>query len=519
MGNFQNFPIMTNVTDVAVTGQNNYFGFYLYFTFIKNNLIAYKKVSITFENNQFQLDTIDRKWDVSKGDGSGSVHAPDISLRNGKPVIAWQGSMYRTMTIVYEQGNDETMTYTNYPIVASYKYTTNTGENWSGFIKYPSSVNHTQQNANVEGCKNKLSFLINYSIDNSIFKQDVQFQNPSYSNYHCCPNYFSGTDAKLVKGSYFDDFGQNSNPMILTLSQQSPSQYLLSQQPFSITNLPCNYSNVDNYTNLGGIVNDSGINYYFNLGPIIVKNNYISGYDANGPIEITVLNSIDFNKNMISKPFLLSEGDTLILGGTGNYSPNPNEHFFLKKFNVSLFRQSNGQLQQLLFSDTLLYKDSVETEYLRGFFMSNFGSPDSFYVQMSIDSSDVSQGTAYKYSCAYSPDEIEGDNSGHYKSKIHFQNQNNNNISNIPKTFELQQNYPNPFNPSTTIKYNLPKDAYVTMKIYDIVGREIYTLVNENKQAGYYSVNFNGSNLASGIYFYRIKAGDFISVKKMLLIK
>ncbi|MCX6165276.1 MAG: T9SS type A sorting domain-containing protein [Ignavibacteriae bacterium] len=97
---------------------------------------------------------------------------------------------------------------------------------------------------------------------------------------------------------------------------------------------------------------------------------------------------------------------------------------------------------------------------------------------------------------------------------------------NIPKTFDLKQNYPNPFNPITNIKYDLPKDIFVTVKIYDLLGREIKTLVNEFKNAGSYLVSFNGSELASGIYFYRIqvvdptgRAGNFVQVKRMVLIK
>jgi len=90
---------------------------------------------------------------------------------------------------------------------------------------------------------------------------------------------------------------------------------------------------------------------------------------------------------------------------------------------------------------------------------------------------------------------------------------------NVPKEFNLSQNYPNPFNPVTNIKYDLPKDIFVKIKIYDLLGREIKTLVNEYKQAGSYLVSFNGSEFASGIYFYRIEAGGFTQVKRMMLIK
>jgi len=91
--------------------------------------------------------------------------------------------------------------------------------------------------------------------------------------------------------------------------------------------------------------------------------------------------------------------------------------------------------------------------------------------------------------------------------------------SNTPKDFNLSQNYPNPFNPVTKINFALPKQGFVTLKIYDITGREVKTLVNEFKQSGYYSIDFNGSNLASGVYFYRIQSNDFVMTKRMVLIK
>ena len=90
---------------------------------------------------------------------------------------------------------------------------------------------------------------------------------------------------------------------------------------------------------------------------------------------------------------------------------------------------------------------------------------------------------------------------------------------NAPIEFSLQQNYPNPFNPSTTIKYSIPEKSYVTLKIYDILGAEIKTLINEGKRAGIYELNWNAINLPSGVYFYQLKAGSYIGTKKMILMK
>jgi hypothetical protein len=89
----------------------------------------------------------------------------------------------------------------------------------------------------------------------------------------------------------------------------------------------------------------------------------------------------------------------------------------------------------------------------------------------------------------------------------------------LPKNFSLSQNYPNPFNPTTTIHYSVPKTSFVTIKVYDMLGKEIATLVNQEKSAGNYTVQFNGSNLSSGIYFYRMRSGNFVETKKLLLLK
>jgi len=91
--------------------------------------------------------------------------------------------------------------------------------------------------------------------------------------------------------------------------------------------------------------------------------------------------------------------------------------------------------------------------------------------------------------------------------------------NNLPKEFILLQNYPNPFNPSTEISYSIPQTNFVSLKIYDVLGKEIATLVNEEKSIGNYTVEFSASNLSSGIYFYRMQAGSFTDTKKFILLR
>jgi len=124
---------------------------------------------------------------------------------------------------------------------------------------------------------------------------------------------------------------------------------------------------------------------------------------------------------------------------------------------------------------------------------------------------------SYKYRLK----QIDFDGSFTYSNEIEVE------VDFTPKEFVLYQNYPNPFNPSTKIKYSIPKvethrDAslqMVTLKVYDVLGNEVSTLVNEEKQPGVYEVEFDALNLSSGIYFYQLKARDFISIKKMVLLR
>jgi len=96
--------------------------------------------------------------------------------------------------------------------------------------------------------------------------------------------------------------------------------------------------------------------------------------------------------------------------------------------------------------------------------------------------------------------------------------------SEVPADFVLHQNYPNPFNPTTTLSFVIGHSSFVTLKVYDILGNEVSTLVNEYKPAGSYEVDFNshsdkGQNLSSGVYFYTLRAGSFVETKKMILLR
>ncbi|NOS86808.1 MAG: T9SS type A sorting domain-containing protein [Ignavibacteria bacterium] len=93
------------------------------------------------------------------------------------------------------------------------------------------------------------------------------------------------------------------------------------------------------------------------------------------------------------------------------------------------------------------------------------------------------------------------------------------NISSIAKEFSLSQNYPNPFNPNTKINFSIPKSDYVSLRVYDMLGREVSVLVNGQLTAGEYQADFNAKGLSSGMYYYSLRAGEYVDVKKMVLVK
>jgi Secretion system C-terminal sorting domain len=106
-----------------------------------------------------------------------------------------------------------------------------------------------------------------------------------------------------------------------------------------------------------------------------------------------------------------------------------------------------------------------------------------------------------------------------FNGNFEYHNLQNEVLVGIPGEFNLKQNYPNPFNPTTKIDFDIPKDGFVSLKVFDINGRELKTIVNEFKNSGYYTVDFNASSIPSGAYFYRLESGNFTATKTLVILK
>lgn len=158
------------------------------------------------------------------------------------------------------------------------------------------------------------------------------------------------------------------------------------------------------------------------------------------------------------------------------------------------------------------YVDQTEV-YFNGSLINQFGSTSFTWItknggmfEADLDTSATTSGSVTIYSASMTQ----------FNAATSVEEKENN-IS--PAEFMLSQNYPNPFNPSTTISYQLAMGGYISLKVYDVIGNEVVTLVNEEKPAGTYEVQFDASKLSSGIYFYKLQAGSFVETKKMILLK
>lgn len=507
-----------NISDFAIhskpkTSGN---GHDIYYAFLRDNHVYYKNINFYIYGSSFVTDSTSQTK-ISGGDGAITFrYSPDISLRNNLPVITYQGKY--TIARAYELDGSTGLSQATivnlnyYPIVVKYA-TSNT--TWSNFIMYNSDGVSTQQNPNIEGCTNANAYMLNFSKSNTQFKHFVKGDN--LQQYYCEPSTFTGADVKLVRGSYTSATGG----AIRTTLSPSNSLFALGESPIIVTN--SNSQAQDNaYGNIKGVINLNSTDYVFNLGPIIIQSGQQELQEINSLDEVPPITSgVEFNEYMTSSPFTLHSGDTLILGTSGFYKENKSVTFEPIVYRVNLINAATNEIDRELFNDTIHVEDENITEYYRGYVMGEIEGDLSCYVQIHVEGLE-GKDAIYTLSGVYDGDEpTEGDNLAAGRIYVDLVNSGSlsGNVNIKPTSYNLAQNFPNPFNPTTTIRYSIPNDGLVQIKIYDLSGKEVMNLVNENKVAGNYEVKFNGANLSSGIYFYRINVGEFVQTKRMVLVK
>ncbi|MCX7833737.1 MAG: T9SS type A sorting domain-containing protein [Ignavibacteria bacterium] len=199
-------------------------------------------------------------------------------------------------------------------------------------------------------------------------------------------------------------------------------------------------------------------------------------------------------------------------------------------FDVKYYNVAGGGIDVIYYSDSLQSGPPTALSDILFFTSATNSSPTSFITPVRVSNYPIEWSARM-----YIPTLVEyydaiGDAGAFYvgidasQKKVFYDRLGNvtrvsKNETSIPESFILEQNYPNPFNPLTTIEFSIPENTFVAIKVYDISGREVSTLVNENLQSGRYTVSFDGSNLSSGIYFYKLITNKFTATRKMILVK
>lgn len=304
----------------------------------------------------------------------------------------------------------------------------------------------------------------------------------------------------------FVDYEMSGNVLFSTEIKffDGETDWSVGYRSFNVIQLP--FERYGNHNNDGGRDIKDGVELWKWVGLIPNNDTMLVAFDLDGSGgEITDYDEYLFLDNLVNKtPFPIHSNNTITVGGSGGNVPisvtwgkNPDGKWGLYAKEPITNGNVSGKNLSLPVGSNLMFKEVNGKNYFYG----------KIPVGKQILVSDF-------------PDySITGKFNNNRPIRVAAAVTDVEDNKTIPINFSLEQNYPNPFNPSTVISYQIPHDGLVTLKIYDITGAKIRTLINENKPAGKHEVKFDASGLPSGVYMYKISSGNFVQVKKMLLMK
>ncbi len=366
-----------------------------------------------------------------------------------------------------------------------------------------------------------------FSNGNNVKSASMNLTNDNTNCYFSWSNYGGGT-------SYTDQFANISTPFInktlntngqdvqLSNGASANNMYVSTYYPFTAPYYFVTSNNLGSFpkanpnsisSGKGVVVVKGNAQFSYSLGDVTVDNNKISFVRANDSTNNNILSNIN---NLITEPFTLSNNSdfnfsvmTGLIDSAAAMSALGNNDYI--DFKVELIDDATGAVIGTL-NDARISSSNLSPDNVSSFKVNTKGMGGK-QVKMNLTVSTNIDNPEYYVIERYSAD---GNVTGKFSAdtkEISVQG------SAIVKNYALNQNYPNPFNPTTIINYQIPKEGIVTIKIFDELGKEVKTLVNAYKSQGRYSVSFDASELSSGVYFYQLRAGDFISIKKMVLLK
>ncbi len=428
----------------------------------------------------------------SYGDGYNLNTEPSITVLNIGKSYDYGVYYYDTPKLVWK---------TEYESVNHISKTNSTLDGrWQTFYKYYTCDDIPS--ANISAATDEQTYVIAWSETGGLNNRLIKSTNLS-------AQILTGTKGKDIQVSNYNELGLGVVLNVFNNVYYASAPFAF--QNYYLTNGLDKTNNFVAKEGRFGTVMKGDAEFYFGMGDVTTNNNLVNFIDVNDTLELTTKELL--NSYLITEPFEVNDNCNLTysiiygvkdsLTAAANLTNTDNIGF-----KVELIDNTSNVVLGV-FDQVIQSKNNIVAYENLSYQMNTTGIGNrTVRIRLVVDPNL----DAPKYSLS----KIFSDGAPLSKSKI---NQVNWNGSNKVDSYELSQNYPNPFNPSTTIKFQLPQDGFVTLKIYDILGNEITTLINEEKAQGRYEVNFNASNLASGIYIYKIQAGSFVSSKKMILLK
>ena len=451
---------------------------------VQNFYLAYQNNSTEIRYFKFSVNgSISDYAVVSSGSGFTYNINPSLSTHAGDPVISWSGYTSSIPTIVIRRKSGSTW--------STFKQCSN------GSAAYPS-------NNNSKGSGNDGSIIAWTNMYNQ--SQYIKFVNGEYSTIKTLP--YSGQDIQIGNGNEFEQL------KAVTFNRSGSAPYGINPLQYNFNTMQKTTTEEDfNYARIA-VIGKENAEIVYGLGDIKLNNENILFTRLNDMVQIN--NTQDLSSAMKTENFVLSKESKLEFSDCAYVIKGDSVNLTASEILpiIELVNLSNGQALKVK-DISISIKDTIDekTYYVLN---CSYLPEGTYYLRVNLDTEEQ-----YEYNisdCIY--EENEQLRKKDYKEIVLEDNL-------LPKEFSLEQNHPNPFNPSTTIKYQIPASlnpskggTLVTLKVYDILGKEVATLVNEEKPAGRYEVNFNASSLASGVYIYKLQAGQsFVASKKMLLLK
>ncbi len=430
----------------------------------------------------------------STGSGYPKNYNPSITDLSGGARMCWVGEdvggIISDANVSAIGEGENTLQKTNTTIIKSVIFK---NPDYYRFWNFGSNV----QAPTIAKSDDNLAYIIGWNETNTNSNKFVDNMLSSIKNFATTGNYVQVSNAPTKQEMLGLVFNTTASPYAFNKTNNIGTYY-------------AKESNIGLSVNYGrqGLVGKDSLQFYFAIGDIIKDQQHIKFINLPEEYEVNSLEALNYS--LVSEPFVINDGESFIY--SVQYGMVGNQYAQLSdgkqvNFKVKLIDANTGELLRVF--DNVTYSGSNLQNYNNILYQVNINEIGSKTVKMCLEVNDNLNGF-YTVTDKMNDEDV--------LAKLNTKEVNL--VENIEITsYDLFQNYPNPFNPSTTISYQVPDNCRVTLKVFDVLGKEVTTLVDEYKSKGKYDVQFNAKHLASGMYIYQIKAGDFVSSKKLMLMK